>query len=96
VIKVAMAAVYVSLVYICCLQISRCTCGCRLRCGPVAHQRHGSVATDKLSEDENDVTGVHYGRFMFIFTDIFVIQPKERKGPIFSTAFKIDEEVQDS
>jgi len=47
----------------CCLQISRCTCGCRLRCGPVAHQQHGSVTTDKLSEDENDVTGVHYGRF---------------------------------
>jgi len=47
-----------------CLQISRCTCGCCVRCGPIAHQQHGSVATDKLSEDENDVTGIHYGLFL--------------------------------
>ena len=46
------------------LQISRCTCGCRVRCGPVAHQQHGSVTADKLSEDENDVTGIHYGLFL--------------------------------
>ena len=52
---------------LCCLQISRCTCGCRIRCGPVAHQQHGSVATDKLSEDENDVTGLHYGVSVYSF-----------------------------
>jgi len=41
-----------------------------VRCGPVTHQQHGSAAADKLSEDETDVAGIHYGMFLTVMCSL--------------------------